>query len=112
MPASFQQPAIFTFEALLHCCEGDDVLARDVAALMRAEIDRARRALEDADGDARRRCAHGIKGAALNCGAATLAQKAARLEERPNDQVRLCEMMEELDHVDRALRVPEDGTEA
>ena len=66
----------------------------------------------DSDCEARRRCAHAIKGAALNCGATTLAQTAARLEDRPNDRVRLHKMMEELDRVDRALRAWDDGTAA
>lgn len=97
---------------MLHCCDGDEVLARDVAALMCTEIDRARRTLEDADGDARQRCAHAIKGAALNCGAISLACKAARLEEVPHDRVRIREMMEELALVDRELRVLEGGVES
>ena len=78
-------------------------MARDVATLMLCEIAKAQRLVEAADGEGRRQAAHGIKGAALNCGAEALARRAAELEMDVDDTRRRDDLLTELERVRRAL---------
>ena len=106
MPTPPRDAKSFTFAILVLFCDGDEVLAREVATLMLCEIAKAQRLVEAADREGRRQAAHGIKGAALNCGAEALARRAAELEIDVDDTRRRNDLLTELERVRRALLDP------
>lgn len=88
---------------LLHC-GGDKSLAREILDLMLSQIQTARRILSDADPATRVFIAHGLKGAARNCGASALAQAADELESDPSSEKAAAGLAAELTTLEGILR--------
>ncbi|ALN73120.1 hypothetical protein M673_10335 [Aureimonas sp. AU20] len=88
---------------LLHC-GGDESLAREILDLMLSQIEMVRSVLPDADPAARAGLAHGLKGAARNCGASALAQAAGELESDPSSETAVAGFAAELTTLEGILR--------
>ncbi len=71
---------------------------------MLSQIQTARRILSDADPATRVFIAHGLKGAARNCGASALAQAADELESDPSSEKAAAGLAAELTTLEGILR--------
>lgn len=97
---------------LLAQCGGDAVLASDILELMLEQVESALRVPGDGGSSQRAAMAHGLKGAARNCGALRLAGIAGEVEHDPASEAAAARLAEALAALAAILRreVSEHGT--